>query len=257
MSLSTAFTEDVLDWPTSSQPRHPLWRGGKWRGHDCLSHASHPHASQSRPGRFDKADLENVEVLGQVDKKFIACVFHTEPGDDDAENTAPTAGEPGQKRKVLVLVDQHAADERVRVERFLRELCDGFLQYRPDYEAAGTQPQTPTTGVRTRLLAPPVPVLLTEHEVRRLQDEDVQLAFRRWGLAFADVDDATRVGSCPALQGEGGECSQSGYAQVNVVTVPELLGDKVKCLMTTTSTDGRLIRCLGYSCSLETSCGTS
>lgn len=224
MSLSTAFTEDALDWPTS-QPRHPQWRGSKRRGHDCLSHTSHPHASQSRPGRFNNSDLVDAQVLGQVDGKFIACVIHTNAdGDNEPEDVTQTTGDR-QRRKVLVLIDQHAADERVRVERFLQDLCDSFMQHRPD--AAGMQPQL--QGVRTRLFDPPVPILLTEHEARRLGDEEVRVAFRRWGLTFADdFEDAGLAAHATPYHsgGEGG--SQSGYSQVNVVTVPDLLGDKVK-----------------------------
>ncbi|KAI0727330.1 hypothetical protein C8Q72DRAFT_841248 [Fomitopsis betulina] len=223
VSLSTAFTEDALDWPTS-QPRHPQWRGSKRRGHDCLSHTSHPHASHSRPGRFNNSDLVDAQVLGQVDRKFIACVIHTNAdGDNEPEDVTQTTGDR-QRRKVLVLIDQHAADERVRVERFLQDLCDSFMQHRPD--AAGMQPQL--QGVRTRLFDPPVPILLTEHEARRLGDEEVRVAFRRWGLTFADdFEDAGLAAHATPYHsgGEGG--SQSGYSQVNVVTVPDLLGDKL------------------------------
>ncbi|KAH8830346.1 hypothetical protein DL96DRAFT_1592536 [Flagelloscypha sp. PMI_526] len=49
-------------------------------------------------------------TIGQVDNKFIACML---------------ADPTGQQN--LVLVDQHAADERVRVEKYLKKLCSGFL----------------------------------------------------------------------------------------------------------------------------------
>jgi DNA mismatch repair protein MLH3 len=52
--------------------------------------------------RFSKEELGNARIIGQVDCKFVACTL---PGDSTDE------GEP-----VLVLIDQHAADERVRVE---------------------------------------------------------------------------------------------------------------------------------------------
>lgn len=242
MSLSTAFTEDALDWPTSSQPRHPLWRGSKRRGHDCLSHTSHSSASQSRPGRLNNDDLVDAQVLGQVDRKFIACVFHTNTDDENEEDLAPTTGRRTKtRRKVLVLIDQHAADERIRVERFLQELCDGFLKYRPD--AAGVQPQM--KGVRTRVLEHPLPILLTEHEVRRLDDAGVRMAFRRWGIAFGDVENAKRTAHAASSHSDGKEGSQSGHSQANVVTVPEILGDKVRCRTATSSAGGKLTVAFG------------
>jgi DNA mismatch repair protein MLH3 len=56
-----------------------------------------------------KDDLECAEVLAQVDHKFI--LVQTQPTDDS---------DP-----VLVLIDQHAADERVKVEELYTQLCSG------------------------------------------------------------------------------------------------------------------------------------
>ena len=64
--------------------------------------------------KFSKEGLGTARVIGQVDCKFVACTL---PGDST-----------GQREPVLVLTDQHAADERVRVERFLKELCHGAVQ---------------------------------------------------------------------------------------------------------------------------------
>lgn len=56
-------------------------------------------------------DLQTAKVVAQIDNKFICCAVRSK---GDARST------------VLVLVDQHAADERVRVERFLREVMEEF-----------------------------------------------------------------------------------------------------------------------------------
>src|SRR6266511_770779 len=61
-----------------------------------------------------KDDLRRFEVIDQVDRKFIACRIPT-------RNSHPQ-GVPAilhSPSEVLILIDQHAADERVRVERFL------------------------------------------------------------------------------------------------------------------------------------------
>lgn len=73
-------------------------------------------------GKLLKQDLQKAEVIAQVDQKFIlAKLKATSPSAHEArENLATT----------LVLIDQHAADERCRVEALFEELFapspDGF-----------------------------------------------------------------------------------------------------------------------------------
>lgn len=51
---------------------------------------------------FTKQMLHTIDVIGQVDDKFIACVLKNE--------------------NMLVLVDQHAAHERIRLEKLLKQI---------------------------------------------------------------------------------------------------------------------------------------
>ncbi|MCJ1410651.1 DNA mismatch repair protein [Ptychographa xylographoides] len=67
-------------------------------------------AFDSFSAKLTKEALQNAIVLAQVDKKFILIKV--------AVNDEATRG-----NSVLVLVDQHAADERIRVELLLSELC--------------------------------------------------------------------------------------------------------------------------------------
>jgi DNA mismatch repair protein MLH3 len=57
-------------------------------------------------GRISKEALKNAEVTAQVDKKFILVTLKDESGG-----------------MLLVIIDQHAADERIRIEGLLEELC--------------------------------------------------------------------------------------------------------------------------------------
>jgi DNA mismatch repair ATPase MutL len=123
--------------------------------------------------RLNHEDLENALVLGQVDTKFIAFLA---------------------RDNILVLVDQHAADERVRVEKFLRELCEGFLN----------------KDAKTAVLAPPKKVLLTAAEAKTLRDGVVKEILGQWGVGVGEV-------------GEG----QGEYVQVEVEKVPLVVEDKV------------------------------
>ena len=167
--------------------------------------------------RFVKSDLEHARVIGQVDRKFIACLIRG--------RLTPPAGEllDGGKKKddtlddlSLVLVDQHAADERICVERYLKELCQGFLhnrRYGPD----------PEQGVRVQTLEPPIPLLLTRHEAVILaSSRDLQKFLCWWGLHL--------IGLSTEMNGTGADSDSGnnhGYFQVLVKSIPLIISDKV------------------------------
>ena len=57
--------------------------------------------------RYDPDLLRRAIVLNQIDRKFIACCHR------------------GREVHTILLVDQHAADERIRLERLIQGFCDG------------------------------------------------------------------------------------------------------------------------------------
>lgn len=72
--------------------------------------------------KFDKSVFDGLSVLGQIDDKFIGCVSSSE---------------------MLILVDQHAAHERVRLECMLDAVYkDG----------------DPCKGVKTKIVSTPIPI---------------------------------------------------------------------------------------------------
>ncbi|CAD6574993.1 MAG: DNA mismatch repair protein [Alectoria sarmentosa] len=68
-------------------------------------------SSASFSAKLSKQGLNAARVISQVDKKFILVCVNRSPNTNDREDA-----------ELLVLVDQHAADERVRVEDLLADL---------------------------------------------------------------------------------------------------------------------------------------
>ncbi|KAJ7126385.1 hypothetical protein C8R43DRAFT_1028784 [Mycena crocata] len=153
--------------------------------------------------RFQKADLSKVQVIDQIDRKFIACIINN-------------SSDSGTASHSLILIDQHAADERVRVERFLKELCLGYLSNANPRGYNGDL-------LRLRELSPPVPILLSRHEERQLRDLSIRRSFENWGIHFVGRSPAA---PCDAEQGVDAG-SISGYSQVLIRCIPDVVGDKL------------------------------
>ncbi|KAI6105925.1 hypothetical protein F5141DRAFT_1006193, partial [Pisolithus sp. B1] len=150
--------------------------------------------------RFQKEDLQTMRVISQVDRKFVACLI-------GVDNWRPTEA----RGKTLILVDQHAADERVRVERFLKEICNGFLSY---HDKSG--------GVETMQLSPPMPVLLTHREASRLsQVPAYQKAFESWGVHFLGLQKI--INKEATIDSD----EHAAYIQVFVAAIPEIVSEKL------------------------------
>ena len=148
--------------------------------------------AESQLMQFSKPDLQKAFVLGQVDRKFIACFI---PKTAIESITEPTG--------TLVLIDQHAADERIRVERFIQTLCG-----------------TSVSGPPTRTLQPPKSILLTHHEAQALRgSQDFVSAFSRWGFHFSEPNEE----DSRALD----DIQAKSYVQVEVQSVPDVVADKV------------------------------
>jgi DNA mismatch repair protein MLH3 len=168
----------------------------------------------SRP--LTREDLQQAQIIGQVDRKFIACAIPVKQPENGLLETFQIHREPTSTSPALVLIDQHAADERIRVECFLKELCLGFLHYRD--EGSSTE-----KGVTQRGLQPPLPVLLTRHEAILLKASlGIQRTFHNWGFQF-DLSKVASVNS-DDVSANG---SSSGYEQLLVCSVPEVVSEKV------------------------------
>lgn len=92
-------------------------------GHHCDHNLStismgsrHETSALGLRGRISRAGLRRAELVAQVDSKFILVkVPFNEVHDDDTKAQASSAS------SCMVLIDQHAADERCRVEGLMKD----------------------------------------------------------------------------------------------------------------------------------------
>jgi DNA mismatch repair protein MLH3 len=134
--------------------------------------------------RFCKKDIEQAKVIGQLDNKFIACKLPcTQNIEQDIEENEIVEQRP---RNILILVDQHAADERVRVEMLFKEFCESKQLDRMDVKDSNKM--NAISFVETIQLNPSNKIILTFREsqvVGRFESN-----FNKWGIFFSDKCEA-------------------------------------------------------------------
>jgi DNA mismatch repair protein MLH3 len=143
---------------------------------------------------INRTSLSRAQFLAQLDRKFIVCRL---PLLDASESS------------VLVVVDQHAAHERVRVESFLSAVCD----------------QAAEGAVESRKLVRPSLVSLTKTEAQALQAPGVVEEFKRWGVVLS----SPKLAPPERLQIQtqtGG--SSSSLDQAEVTEVPAVVADRLE-----------------------------
>ena len=141
-----------------------------------------------------------MKVLNQLDRKFIVCTV------DEIRESDDSRQESDIPRRMLVLVDQHAASERVRVEGFLRTLCHKFL----NLDNSGGQ-----SADRVEL-DPPRAILLSRKEASILRN--TQSILGRWCFEL----------SWPESESCDHSFDQDKYEQFLVHSVPGVVSKKVR-----------------------------
>ncbi|KIP02103.1 hypothetical protein PHLGIDRAFT_112417 [Phlebiopsis gigantea 11061_1 CR5-6] len=191
--------------------------------HSCQRSPFTNFSSQTQPqlAVFSKDELCDATVLAQVDRRFIACILSAESsvqlsqGSDDSRANDTTSG-------MLVLIDQHAADERIRVERLMRDMCRGFT--------------SPSEGPVVRKLDPPVPIILARREASMLQESAaIGEAFSRWGVQLRISENPARETETvfASFAAKDVESLEAEYVQIEVLSVPDGVANKLL-------TEGRL-----------------
>jgi DNA mismatch repair protein MLH3 len=141
-----------------------------------------------------------MNVVNQLDRKFIVCAV------DEIRESDDSRQESDNPRRMLVLVDQHAASERVRVEGFLKTLCLNFL----NFESNGSQ------SADRVALDPPRAILLSRMEASILRS--TQSILGRWCFEL----------SWPESESCDHNFDQDEYEQFLVRSVPRVVSEKVR-----------------------------
>ncbi len=175
--------------------------------------------------RFSKDDLRNARVINQVDNKFVLCTVprvgdQSKPGFEGNSEIAA-------RSNILILVDQHAADERIRVEKYLREICMGFLYGDIERRDLIFADDNGAHKLR-RIELEGIFIVLTLQEAKLLQESFEFSGHKRSPSATAILDrwgfriNTDSLKTVLDLAEEG-----SDVVQVQITTVPEIVADKV------------------------------
>ncbi|KAK3060980.1 hypothetical protein LTS18_007287 [Coniosporium uncinatum] len=168
----------TFDLPLENSPQKP----------GATKHSySYVHSDEASIGitiqasnKLSREALRSAKIIAQVDKKFILVQMPVAT----RERTA-TTGREDQLGGLLVLIDQHAADERCKVEALLAKLCAPAREGTTDRTASlGRRPSIEFQNVK-RLISFEVPN--AEADLFRLY----QKRFAKWAISYDIVPAAT------------------------------------------------------------------
>ncbi|XP_062351125.1 DNA mismatch repair protein Mlh3 isoform X1 [Cinclus cinclus] len=164
------------------------------------------------PYRFTKDMVQSMQVLQQVDNKFIACLINTRNGMDKKADG-----------NLLVLVDQHAAHERIRLEQLIAD------SYEKEAAASGKK------KILSSSISPPLEIEVTEEQRRflrccykNLEDLGLELSFPETSNSLILV---RKVPMC-IIEREANELRRKRQPITKSI-VEELIQEQVELMQTT------------------------
>ena len=180
------------------------------------SHFGHTHCSHfetqytldnvgSESARLSKEGLRSAKVIAQVDKKFILVTMESLSGDSEVRSNT----------EVLVLIDQHAADERIGVESLLADLCNPTNN--------GTH-----SGYRSKLgFSSPVASVNFEKPLQFMISPQESDYFRLYAASFAAWGILYDISSSASLTGKPLVTERSAI-KLSVTTLPRGIAERCR-----------------------------
>ena len=187
------------------------------KSHRCFSFnlpESFRESSSSFMAKLSKEALSRSKLVAQVDQKFLLVCMNL---NSSAEKGAgeEEGGFPAERlQRVLVLIDQHAADERIRVEGLLANLCRG-----PNPEEASTVPDAicSQSAIATIILPKPINFTIPHRESSLFMAYAPH--FAEWGILYS-LD-------APVESQEGGDVPVKG-CRLTVRALPEAIAERCR-----------------------------
>uniref|UniRef100_S4RVD9 MutL homolog 3 (E. coli) n=1 Tax=Petromyzon marinus TaxID=7757 RepID=S4RVD9_PETMA len=175
------------------------------------------------PFKFTKDMFASLQVIQQVDKKFIVCLC-TDKGPERQKGNL----------NILILVDQHAAHERVRLEQLTAEL----------FEVSEDSADIGKRVMRTSLVVPPMALEFNCHEISLIRSYQGHLERHGLQLAFP-AEAVVHVTGVPAclVERETGE-ARRGRPPITGTILEELIREELELLQQTGGARGTLPRAI-------------
>ncbi|KAJ3238660.1 DNA mismatch repair protein [Chytriomyces hyalinus] len=201
------------------------WKNPVFRAPDLPPKSNDPNQTQTQmivnsfnPGvsaipvayPISKQNISTLRVINQVDTKFIAAWFPMFKDDASSSNHSSGVVDCG-----LVIIDQHAADERVKLEGILRQT---FAEVDQDAPSAADPVEThtaykPKTKISDSVrLETPLKISMSQRElVGIFRYREI---FAQWGIEIMDVSEENGTSGnedSEVKQAEGGAPKQTAY----------------------------------------------
>ena len=169
-------------------------------------HKSFVESSFSSQTKLSKQGLAAARVIAQVDKKFILARMNNDiVGSSENER---------KEKKILALIDQHAADERIRVEKLFDELCMPLPPQDQPF-TCGMGYGNLDSAIKTTVLIRKIVFETSISEQKLFVDHASR--FADWGILYE---------ISPSQQLSG--LSAAGKCRITVKTLPECIAEKCR-----------------------------
>ncbi|TGJ79144.1 hypothetical protein E0Z10_g9620 [Xylaria hypoxylon] len=153
---------------SSGQPLQPF-RCNTWL------HGS-PEVGPPIQSRVSKAALSNAEIIAQVDRKFIFAKVLVDSHDREHAVSHSTAS-------LLIIIDQHAADERCRVESVMKDYFQRTcMTDTSDISSSQAASTSRNVIACTELLERPLKFDISVRDATQL--ESMMTHFAHWGVYY-------------------------------------------------------------------------